>query len=503
MTQHEWKTVRRRGKRRRLKGEKRASPAMYHVSAPLAPDGSTPQINADHVNDLAESLKKTDWWQQTAAHVVQAAAKHAGSQTMLYCLGMGSFAPWNNGSHQLACACLLRELLQAGQCVVGDPCMNEADELVVRQLNMSRREWQPSAGLEVQQHTLLFMFLPHCTREGGVSGKPVFNVLRDGGAAKRGARRADEAAVREWQTGGKSMPVRETVKLRNGVQRLVRDAVKSEKGKKGVTGVLLCAFTRRVRTETSTKGIVQETAATRKMSLNVVAQPPEALGVAHFPDDGAHEELDGADVAHGRGGLSRGEVVQAERRSQLLVAGGARHVDLVAQDEERDVGQHLIADEPVQLVLDLREALPVDGVHQEHDAVHLCVVVAPNLARGGVAAQVEGAEADVADHDLLGGGLLRGDVLRDAIVAQHVHERGLARVVQPQEEDLGVLVVQPQVGERVPEPRKHDDGGRGGGGGPCDGRRGDGATGDGRRATGRGWARGRERGRGGDAPRVD
>lgn len=48
-----------------------------------------------------------------------------------------------------------------------------------------------------------------------------------------------------------------------------------------------------------------------------------------------------------------------------------RDVDLVAQHKERHICKRVVGQQRVQLLLGLRETLPVHGVHQEHDGVHL------------------------------------------------------------------------------------------------------------------------------------
>jgi len=58
-----------------------------------------------------------------------------------------------------------------------------------------------------------------------------------------------------------------------------------------------------------------------------------------------------------------------------MYARGAAEVDLVAQDEEGHVVQLLAAEQLIQLLLRLGEALAVVRVHQEDDGV--------NLVRGG------------------------------------------------------------------------------------------------------------------------
>ncbi len=74
-----------------------------------------------------------------------------------------------------------------------------------------------------------------------------------------------------------------------------------------------------------------------------------------------------------------------------------------------------------------------------------------------MSAQVEGGESDSVDGQLFGGGMQGGHVLRHPVVLEHVEQGRLARVVQPQEEELAGLLPQPQVSQhpREPVPHKH------------------------------------------------
>jgi len=83
----------------------------------------------------------------------------------------------------------------------------------------------------------------------------------------------------------------------------------------------------------------------------------------------------------------------------------------------------------IQLLLGLREALPVHCVDEVHHGVHLREVTGPQLARRLVAAQVKRLEADIANDELLLTGVRRGLVGADLVVRQHVHQRRLARIV--------------------------------------------------------------------------
>lgn len=72
-------------------------------------------------------------------------------------------------------------------------------------------------------------------------------------------------------------------------------------------------------------------------------EPAEALAVALAHDDGAHEDLDGTDVPERDLALTRG-LVEAELVAELLLRDGTGGVDLVAEDEEGNVGELLDRD---------------------------------------------------------------------------------------------------------------------------------------------------------------
>jgi hypothetical protein len=74
-----------------------------------------------------------------------------------------------------------------------------------------------------------------------------------------------------------------------------------------------------------------------------LGEPAEALAVALAHDDRAHEDLDGADVPEGHLALAGG-LVEAELVAELLLRDGADGVNLVAKNEEGDVGELLDRD---------------------------------------------------------------------------------------------------------------------------------------------------------------
>jgi hypothetical protein len=73
-------------------------------------------------------------------------------------------------------------------------------------------------------------------------------------------------------------------------------------------------------------------------------------------------------------------LVHSKVVAELFLRHGARCIDLVAEDEERHLGELLDREQRVQLGLALREALKVGAVHKEDNPVHLREVVAPEPA---------------------------------------------------------------------------------------------------------------------------
>lgn len=96
-------------------------------------------------------------------------------------------------------------------------------------------------------------------------------------------------------------------------------------------------------------------------------QPADTLAVALSHNDGAHEDLDGADALERDLALARG-LVQAELVPQLVLGDGVGVVDLVAEDEEGSLLEVLHGEERIELGLGLQEALWVFGVDEEDDA---------------------------------------------------------------------------------------------------------------------------------------
>lgn len=134
-------------------------------------------------------------------------------------------------------------------------------------------------------------------------------------------------------------------------------------------------------------------------------------------------------------------MLEFECTAQLALGRCARHVHFSSEDDNRDDGQHIVRHQPVKLEVRLRESRAVGQVDEKDDAVDTRVVVAPDLAGGRVAAEVERAEADAADGHLLRCRLLGWRVLRHTAGAQEVQEGRFAGVVEAEEEEFRVFVI--------------------------------------------------------------
>ena len=76
-------------------------------------------------------------------------------------------------------------------------------------------------------------------------------------------------------------------------------------------------------------------------------------------------------------------------------------IDLVPQNQEGHLGQGIIGQQLVQLVLSLEEAQMIRGIHQENNALNGSKVILPQSARSQVTAEIVGLEANAADLELL------------------------------------------------------------------------------------------------------
>jgi len=113
--------------------------------------------------------------------------------------------------------------------------------------------------------------------------------------------------------------------------------------------------------------------------LDVLREPPEGLSVTLPHDDGAHEELDGSDSLEGNLSLAR-SLVDAELVAKLILRDGVGVIDLVAEDNEGDLGQIIHGEKRVDLGAGFGEPLVVLGINEEDDAADLGEVISPQAS---------------------------------------------------------------------------------------------------------------------------
>lgn len=109
-------------------------------------------------------------------------------------------------------------------------------------------------------------------------------------------------------------------------------------------------------------------------------QPADTLAVTLSHDNTAHEHLDRPDSLKRDLALTSG-LVETKLVTELVLTDSVGVIDLVAENEERDLGEILHGEESVELSLGLGEPLVVLGVDQENDSAHFGEVVLPQAAR--------------------------------------------------------------------------------------------------------------------------
>lgn len=82
---------------------------------------------------------------------------------------------------------------------------------------------------------------------------------------------------------------------------------------------------------------------------------------------------------------------------QVLLRHSVFRINLVAQDEEWNVGKRVISKKAVELLLSFKKAFVIGGIDQEHNAFNSSKVALPESASGHVTTQVVGLEANVAN----------------------------------------------------------------------------------------------------------
>lgn len=108
---------------------------------------------------------------------------------------------------------------------------------------------------------------------------------------------------------------------------------------------------------------------------------------------GAHEKLDRSDALELHLALSGG-LIETELVSHLILGHGIGVVDLVAENDEGNLGELLHREEGVELGLGLSESLVVLGVDEEDDTVDLGEVVSPDTTGYRIQELVESLERE-------------------------------------------------------------------------------------------------------------
>lgn len=111
--------------------------------------------------------------------------------------------------------------------------------------------------------------------------------------------------------------------------------------------------------------------------LYILGQPSDAITVALTHDNRAHEQLDRSDALQRDLALAGG-LVQAKSVSQLLLRLGLWVIDLVAEDNEGNLGEFLHGKKGIEFGLDFGESDVVDGIDEEDNAVNLGEVISPD-----------------------------------------------------------------------------------------------------------------------------
>lgn len=142
-------------------------------------------------------------------------------------------------------------------------------------------------------------------------------------------------------------------------------------------------------------------------------------------------------------GVPTSEVVlKPQCLTELGLRRGALHVDLVSEHEDGHASELVVGEELVQLSFCLREAITIIAVNQIHNGIDGREILAPQLARHIVPAEVVHAELELAHRELLVVRVLGWLELRNLLFLEHVQKSGLSRIVKTQEKDLGLLVPQ-------------------------------------------------------------
>lgn len=173
MNDDEWNVVR-RGDRQRKKpegsrGHEGATSHHDHTgSSERRPKKQTTesalQSMRRKVASITDALRKTAWWEEVAELIRR--GQNGQPAYALMCLGIGSFMNTSNARHQLACALLLKDLLNNPTiCSVTDPVMDEDDVQLAVGLGfqvIAAEEYELKAA---PNRLCTVLFMPHCDFE--------------------------------------------------------------------------------------------------------------------------------------------------------------------------------------------------------------------------------------------------------------------------------------------------------------------------------------------------
>ena len=174
------------------------------------------------------------------------------------------------------------------------------------------------------------------------------------------------------------------------------------------------------------------------LHLQEVGQPTETLGVSSALHNRAHVSLNGADTVSNLSILSGG--INTKSLLELGLGHGTGLVNLVSENEERDLGELISGQKFVKFLTRLLETGLVGTVDEEDNSLDGGEVALPQSTGTLVTTEIMSLEADLSDHELLklrtAGGLM-GDQL---IVTEHMKEGSLTGIVETEEQDTSLLV---------------------------------------------------------------
>jgi len=107
----------------------------------------------------------------------------------------------------------------------------------------------------------------------------------------------------------------------------------------------------------------------QQCSLDILAEPANALAIPLSHYHAAHEDLDGPDTLKGHFALAC-RLIQSQCTPELVLRDGIGVVDLVAEDNERYIRELLHSEESVELGFRLGESLVILSVDEEDNTAN-------------------------------------------------------------------------------------------------------------------------------------